>query len=123
MRADVNSSSISIAGPPFAEAAGHARPKTPAPFCLRLSKEQREQLTTEAGGLPLGTYMRAKLLADSPMPRRRAGQSIEDRKALAQALALLGEKRYASNLNQLAHLGHIGALPFTPEIVTELDEA
>jgi hypothetical protein len=39
---------------------------------------------------------------------------------LAQALALLGQSRLSSNLNQLAHLGNIGALPFTPEVEAEL---
>jgi len=95
--------------------------KTSSPFSLRLSPDERERLTQEAGGLPLGQYMRAKLLAgDTPLPRRRAGQSIEDRKALGQALALLGQTHYSSNLNQLAHLANLGVLPLTPEVIEEL---
>lgn len=97
------------------------RAKTSSPFSLRLSPDERERLTQEAGGLPLGQYMRAKLLGgDTPLPRRRAGQSIEDRKALGQALALLGQTHYSSNLNQLAHLANLGVLPLTPEVVEEL---
>jgi hypothetical protein len=54
---------------------------------------------------------------------RRTGLAVEDRQALGQALALLGKSRLSSNLNQLAHLGNIGALPFTPEVESELLEA
>ncbi len=39
----------------------------------------------EAGGLPLGTYLRSRLLAEGSAPRRKAGQTIASRQALAQA--------------------------------------
>ncbi|MBV1800154.1 hypothetical protein [Siccirubricoccus sp. G192] len=50
-----------------------------------------------------------------PLRLRRTGLAVEDRQALAKALALLGESRLSSNLNQLAHMASIGALPVTPE--------
>lgn len=95
--------------------------KPPPPFSLRLSAAERSRLIDEARGVPLGTYIKAKVLGDAaPIRMRRAGIAVEDRAALAQALALLGQSRVANNLNQLAHLANIGALPFTPEIEDEL---
>jgi hypothetical protein len=100
------------------------RPKRPPPFSLRLSVEERARLTAEAGGAPLGTYLKAKLLGGTvPVRMRRSGLAVEDRQALGKALALLGQSRLASNLNQLAHLAHIGALPVSPEIEAEFQEA
>ncbi len=59
----------------------------------------------------------------TPVRRRRTGLAVEDRKALAQLLAMLGRSRLASNLNQLAHAANIGALPVTPDLETELNTA
>ena len=87
------------------------REKRPAPFSLRLNEAERTRLTDEAAGEPLGAYIKAKALGEPPL--RRMG--IEDRKALAKALALLGQSRLSSNLNQLAHAANIGSLPLTPE--------
>jgi len=95
--------------------------KRPAPFCLRLSPEDRARLAMEAAGAPLGSYIKAKVLGDTPPIRtRRTGLAVEDRTALAQVLALLGRSRLSNNLNQLAHAVNIGALPMTPETEAEL---
>ena len=51
---------------------------------------------------------------------RRSGLPVADREAHAQAVALLGRSRLASNLNQLARAVHIGVLPTTPETEAEL---
>lgn len=98
--------------------------KAPAPFSLRLSANERAHLTAEASGAPLGTYIRAKLL-DGPVPAklRKSGIPIADRRILAQLVAFLGQSRAFSNLNQLAKLAHIGALPITPETEGELQQA
>jgi hypothetical protein len=45
---------------------------------------------------------------------------MADRQSLARALALLGQSRLSSNLNQLAHLANIGALPVDPQTESEL---
>lgn len=97
--------------------------KRTAPFSLRLSETERARLLHEANGMPLGGYIKAKLLAASPVRTRRTGLAIEDRKSLAQLLALLGQSRLSSNLNQLAHAANIGALPVTPDIEDELRTA
>jgi hypothetical protein len=94
-----------------------------APFSLRLSAQEKAALEKEANGLPLGTYVRWKVLDKPPLRQRRTGQSIEDRKALGQALALLGNSRLSSNLNQLAFAANTGSLPLTPEVEAELRDA
>lgn len=93
-------------------------PKRLAPFSVRLSPEERARLEAEAQGIPLGTYIKAKALGSPPLKRATA---VEDRQALARALALLGKTHYANNLNQLAHLANMGALPLTPEVMEELE--
>ncbi|WP_449411288.1 hypothetical protein [Methylobacterium komagatae] len=77
-------------------------------------------MALEAAGAPLGSYIRAKLLGTAPIRTRTSGIAVEDRQALGRTLALLGQSRLSSNLNQLAHLAHIGALPLTPELEAEL---
>lgn len=95
-----------------------ALPRRPAPFSIRLTTDERACLEAEAQGMPLGAYIKAKALGTPPLKR---ASSVEDRRALAQALALLGKTHYANNLNQLAHLANMGALPLTPEVVGELE--
>ncbi|HEY3695830.1 hypothetical protein [Phenylobacterium sp.] len=100
------------------------RKRRVAPFSLRLSKEERARLIDEASGVPLGTYIRAKVLGETPPIRvRRSGISVENRRAFAQLVAVLGRSRLANNLNQLARLAHVGALPVTPELEAELSTA
>lgn len=112
----------------FSETASHPEPglaakpkrRRSAPFAIRLSKDERARLEQEAAGVPLGAYIKAKALGSPPPRLRRTGLSIVDRQAFARALALLGGSRLASNLNQLAKLAHVGALPLTPEVEAEL---
>ncbi|WDR02391.1 hypothetical protein PSQ19_17535 [Devosia algicola] len=97
------------------------KPKRPAPFSIRLSDADRARLAVEAAGAPLGQYIKAKLLGSVVVERkRRKGLSIQDREALAQALALLGRSHLSSNLAQIAHAVNIGVLPITPETEAEL---
>ena len=86
------------------------------PFSMRLTPEERVRLEAEAAGIPLGSYIRAKVLGEPPPVKlRRSGLPTKDRRSLAKLLSLLGRSRLSSNLNQLAHLANIGALPVTPE--------
>ena len=94
-----------------------------APFSLRLSETERARLTNEAKGVPLGAYIKAKVLGEPPLRLRRSGMALEDRQAMAQILALLGRSHVANNLNQLAHAANIGVLPMTPETEDELRAA
>ncbi|OLP58342.1 hypothetical protein BJF93_07005 [Xaviernesmea oryzae] len=97
------------------------RKRRASPFSLRLTADERARLIEEAKGAPLGAYIKAKVTgAPLPVRMRRTGLSVEDRQALAQVLALLGRSRLSSNLNQLAYLANVGALPMTPETEAEL---
>lgn len=107
-----------------AEFNGSQPPKSPPPFSIRLTSEERARLIAEAAGAPLGTYIKAKALG-TPLPIRvrRTGLTVQDRQSLAKVLALLGGSRLASNLNQLARLANIGALPVEPEMEADLADA
>lgn len=97
-----------------------AAKKRPAPFSLRLSEAERSKLLAEAAGVPLGGYIKTKVLGTAPLKSRRSGLAVEDRQALSQALAMLGKSRLSQNLNQIAHAVNIGVLPVTPETEEDL---
>lgn len=92
---------------------------TPSPLTLRLTPEERERLEELAAGMTLSAYVRACVFAEESKRRKQRPKStIEDKKAAAEALALLGQSRIASNLNQIAYHANIGAL-----IVGEAEKA
>jgi hypothetical protein len=98
--------------------------KRPAPFSIRLSEADRARLAIEAAGAPLGAYIKAKLLVGMPEGRkRRKVLTIEDREALARALALLGRSELLRSLQDMARAAEIGALALTPETEAELRAA
>lgn len=100
------------AAPAFARAA-KARPsrRKAKPVTLRLTEAERKKLEELAEGMTLSTYIRACLFAKEEKRRkRRPGSIVADKKSVAEALALLGQSRIASNLNQLAYQANVGAL-------------
>jgi hypothetical protein len=100
------------------------RRKRMPPFSLRLSPAERDALRRQAGKTPLGAYIKARVFAEGdPGTAGRVGSGSDKRKAMAQALALLGSGQYASNLHQIARAAEIGALPVTPELEDELRAA
>ena len=61
--------------------------------------------------MTLSAYIRACLFAEEDKRRKRRPKSaIADKKAAAEALALLGQSQIAHNLSQLAQAAKIGAL-------------
>lgn len=85
--------------------------RAPSPLTLRLTPEERERLEEMAAGMTLSAYVRACVFAEESKRRKlRPKSTIEDKKAAAEVLALLGQSRIASNLNQLAYHANIGAL-------------
>lgn len=117
---------LSISGP-FRDAAEHnavARKRgTPPPFSLRLTANEKAELLRRAGNMPLGAYIRSRLLRDEDYPRRVSRRPVKDEKALGQVLAALGTARLSNNLNQLAHAANCGSLPVTPDTERQLQEA
>ena len=100
------------------------RPAISAPFSVRLSADERARQERDAAGMALGVYIRWRLLDPaSPPPRQRGKVPVKDHEALARVLALLGQSRIASNLNQLAKAVHSGSLPLEDELTRDLSEA
>jgi hypothetical protein len=93
------------------------------PFSLRLTKEEKAFLRKAAGHMPLGAYIRSKLLGEASRQRRSYRSPVQDERALAGLLAELGKARLANNLNQLAKAVHTGSLPVTPETEKALQGA
>jgi hypothetical protein len=76
--------------------------------------------------MPLGAYIRSKLLNESEVPRRvrkRTRKPLKDEQALALLLGELGKARLANNLNQLAKAVNTGSLPVTPDTEKALHRA
>ncbi|MEM9668654.1 MAG: hypothetical protein AAF950_06980 [Pseudomonadota bacterium] len=114
---------------PFADASAPdvlirpAKKKRPAPFCLRLTAEERGQLDAAAGNLPLGTYIKDRLFDGLPaVPRQRSG-TLTDRAMLSRLLGKLGASRLPQNMNQIAKAANLGTLPVTPETESEIRRA
>lgn len=94
------------------------------PFSLRLTFEERAALQQAAGDLPLGCYIRNRILGDNEAkPRRQRRAPVADQAALAKVLAVLGQSRLSNNLNQLARAVNSGSLPVTPDTDKAIREA
>lgn len=95
-------------------------PKT-TPFCLRFTDDERTQLETAAGGLPLGTFIRGLVLGAEMKPyRARNRNPVKDHEALGRVLGTLGQSRLSQNLNQIAKAIHVGTLEVTPQTEAEI---
>ncbi|MEQ1953644.1 plasmid mobilization relaxosome protein MobC [Mesorhizobium sp. CN2-181] len=89
-----------------------------------MTETERATLEELAVGMTLSTYIRACLFArEEKRRKRRPGSVIADKKAVAEALALLGQSRIANNLNQLAYQANIGALRIEDRERAMIDEA
>lgn len=95
-----------------------------SPVTLRLTADERARLEELANGMTLSAYIRACVFAKEDRRRKRRSASVvADKKAIAEALALLGQSRIANNLNQLAYHANIGALAMDEADKAELAEA
>ncbi|SNY59497.1 hypothetical protein SAMN06297129_3775 [Pseudooceanicola antarcticus] len=98
--------------------------KTPTPFSLRFTFEERAKLADAANGVPLGTYIKAVLFQkDLKKVRRRGTHPVADHRELARVLSALGSSRLSNNVNQLAKAVHTGSLPVNPDTESELRSA
>ncbi len=104
---------------------GAKHPGTKAkPFSIRLTDDERQSLTLQAGSRPLATYLRDLILAQPAQARRqRQRGKVKDDVSLARVLAALGQSRIANNLNQLAKAVNVGILPVSPETERDIAEA
>lgn len=105
-------------------ATGTSQGKYPPPYSIRFTPEERAALDKLAGHEPWSRYIRRALFEGGVSARRRTMHKpgVDDQ-ALVRALGTLGQSHLASNLNQLAKAANMGALPVTPELASELEEA
>ncbi|MEO1041445.1 MAG: hypothetical protein AAFX52_04075 [Pseudomonadota bacterium] len=91
------------------------------PLSFRATEEERALLNAKAGARPLSAYIREKLLGDA-VSRRACNRRLPsmDHAALSKALALLGQSRLSSNMNQIAKAAHMGRLPVDDDVQQEL---
>lgn len=94
-----------------------------APFSLRLTPRERAEIEEQAGGKPLGAYIRSQLLEEKQEKRRSARRPSIDEAVLARSLAELGKSRLASNMNQIAKAANIGVLDVNSDMISELRSA
>ena len=96
----------------------------PAPFSLRLTREERTQLEAKAGSMPSASYIKSMVLSDeAPQYRKRRKPPVEEQKLLAEVLARLGQTRQSNNLNQIAKHLNQGTLIVDPELEEDLKRA
>lgn len=100
--------------------AGPNRRERSNPLSIRFTEAEKAILREKAGGVPLGAFIRAAALGAGHPGHSAPGR---DRDALARLLGALGRSRLANNLNQLAKLANLGALPMTPETEGDLRRA
>ena len=100
-----------------------SKAKRDAPFSLRLSSDEKARLKAAAGHMALGAYIKARLFEDLPAVPRQRGPSGCDRQLLSRVLALLGQSRLTSNLNQIARAANLSVLPLDAELSADLNTA
>ncbi len=92
-----------------------------APFSLRLTPEERSLLESQAGAMPLASYIKSVVFAaEAPKYRKRRKPPIAEQQLLAEVLARLGQTRHANNLNQIAKHLNQGTLVVGPELEQDL---
>jgi len=98
--------------------------KYPSPFCMRFTDNERKTLELAAGNRPLGAYIRWLIFKEEiPVTRTRGKKPVKDQKELAKLLALFGQSRIASNINQLAKAANSGSLPVNMDVLKALNDA
>ncbi|SIS99332.1 mobilisation protein (MobC) [Roseivivax lentus] len=96
----------------------------PAPFSLRLSEQERQQLEAKAGVMPLASYIKSVVLSEAaPKYRKRRKPPVEHQRLLAEVLARLGQTRHANNLNQIAKALNQGTLYVDDELEADIRAA
>lgn len=98
------------------------------PFSLGLYDSGRAQIERDAGSLPMGEYIRRKVLEGSEPPKRkrnprRSHQPTLDHKALARLLGMFGQSEVFRSLLALLLAAQSGALPVDEELTEKLNGA
>lgn len=97
--------------------------KRPSPMTFRATDEQKQEIRDKAGRMPVGAYIRFKVLdmPDPPQMRRRGISS--DQEILQEILKELASARLANNLNQIARACNRGQMKVTEETEAAMRQA
>jgi hypothetical protein len=94
----------------------------PSPLSIRLSREERICLEREAGGVPLGTFIKSKLFGETATQVRRH-RPVGDQPTIALLLARLGASELAAHMRELADAARSGSLACDDEVAALLRTA
>ena len=97
--------------------------KYPAPFSLRLSREEKTELKRLANGQPMGQFIKDAIFDKGLRPPTLRRPAPVDRQLLSQILGMLGQSRIPQNINQLAKAANSGSLPVNKEVIKALIDA
>ncbi len=94
-------------------------------FGIRLTDDERRELTRRAGEMAVGAYIKAVLFANNRSKRRSRGarSPIKDHTALAEVLACLGQSRLSESLERLATAAESGVLQWDHEAPNAIHKA
>ena len=108
----------------------HSKPKSPPPFSLRLSWDERKQLEREAGRMSLSAHIRGKLfdeldtgISARKHSTRKSHQPTTDHVLLAQLLGTFGQSELGRSMLALSIAAECGALPVDDELTDKLHSA
>ena len=95
------------------------------PFALRLTDNERRELSRRAGEMALGSYIRSVLFASGGGAKRHRGarSPVKDHVALAEVLACLGQSRMGESLEKLVDAAETGTLHFDPDAPAAIKRA
>lgn len=81
------------------------------PFGLRLTDQERVELTRRAGEMALGTYIKGVLFSDGAQRKKHGARSpVKDHAKLAEILACLGRSGLADSIRVLSEAAQSGHL-------------
>jgi len=91
---------------------------------LRLTEKELATLKSLSSGMSLSAYVRKCVFGKDAKPRKmRAHVPVQNQQALAQVLGLLGQTRFANNLNQIAYQANCGSLLMDAQTENEIKMA
>lgn len=102
--------------------------KSPPPFSIRFTWEERERLDRDAGKIALSAYVRHKLfdgetVSRKPQYTQKQRQPGMDHATLARLLGMLGKSELGTSMIALALAAQSGSLPVSEELTEKLDTA
>tara|TARA_A100001391_G_scaffold153410_2_gene111253 strand:- start:29052 stop:29405 length:354 start_codon:yes stop_codon:yes gene_type:complete len=90
---------------------------------IRLSEPEWNALDKAAGGRPVSTYAREKLLGNSARKRKVTRRPKQDHVLLAQILATLGRSELPKSMRELADAALSGTVPDSRDVLLSLRAA